>query len=546
MARIEKTVFISYRRKDISWALAVYQYLTSQNYDAFFDYTHIPSGDFEQIIVSNIKARAHFILILTPDALDRTSNEGDWLRREIETAIDEKRNIIPLFFDGFSFGSPNVKEKLSGKLADISRYNGLDIPSGYFPEAMERLSKRYLNVSLDAVLHPLSLEVHNKVEEEKVAVNKALREQKTEINELLQSAQEKAEKPKGSHSKKTRESASPDHRDEAIRVSPKSNILPFAIGGSILLVALCIWGGVSLWNNLSSSIPDPTRTLETAEKEEPQPTKTDTPTPIVVLDIGSTKIGSDGMTLLYVPAGEFTMGSEIFDDEKPAHTVYLDAYWIDKTEVTNSLFAIFLNQIGNQTDGGVTWLDSNDLDARIQFDGGEWRAEAGYGDHPVIEVSWFGAKSYCSWVERRLPTEAEWEKAARGTNMLVYPWGNTFDASRLNFCDKNCTSEFADNNADDGNEFTSRVGIYSNGASPYGALDMAGNVWEWVSDWYEEDYYNVSPLSNPQGPTSGERRVLRGGSWYFGSDVARTANRDWGVPDDSNSSFGFRCVMDAE
>src|SRR5262245_29779233 len=159
MARVEKTVFISYRRKDISWALAVYQYLTSQKYDVFFDYTSIPSGDFEQIIVSNIKARAHFVLILTPTALDRCSQPGDWLRREIETAVDEKRNIIPLLFESFNFGSSSVIEKLTGKLAAIPRYNALEIPSGYFIEAMERLRNRYLNVPLNAVIHPVSTEV---------------------------------------------------------------------------------------------------------------------------------------------------------------------------------------------------------------------------------------------------------------------------------------------------------------------------------------------------------------------------------------------------
>src|SRR5688572_21667370 len=143
MARIEKTIFISYRRKDISWALAVYQYLTSQKYDVFFDFSSLSSGDFEQVIVSNIKARAHFVLILTPTSLDRCSEPGDWLRREIEIALDEKRNVIPLFFDDFHFGLPSVAERLTGKLAAIKRYNGLEIPSGYFLEAMERLSERY-------------------------------------------------------------------------------------------------------------------------------------------------------------------------------------------------------------------------------------------------------------------------------------------------------------------------------------------------------------------------------------------------------------------
>src|SRR5688572_28793527 len=165
MTSIEKTVFISYRRKDSYEALAVYKYLTSQKYNVFLDYASIPSGDFEQIIVSNIKARAHFILLLTPTALDRCSEPDDWLRREIETAIDEKRNIIPLFFDDFSFRAPGVAEKLIGKLEAIKRYNGLEIPPGYFNEAMERLCKRYLNVPLNAIIHPVSTEVRKVIED---------------------------------------------------------------------------------------------------------------------------------------------------------------------------------------------------------------------------------------------------------------------------------------------------------------------------------------------------------------------------------------------
>jgi hypothetical protein len=176
MAQIEKTVFISYRRKDISWALLVYDYLTSpkHKYDVFFDFTSIPAGDFEQIILSNIKARAHFVLLLTPTALDRCNEPGDWLRREIEFAIDQKRNIIPLFFDKFSFGSPNVADKLTGKLSALKRYNGLEVPSIYFKEAMNRLRKQYLSIALDAVLHPVSMAVQEIVRHEQAAVNQAL------------------------------------------------------------------------------------------------------------------------------------------------------------------------------------------------------------------------------------------------------------------------------------------------------------------------------------------------------------------------------------
>src|SRR5690349_1407112 len=188
MASIEKTVFISYRRKDRYEALAVYQYLTSQQYDVFLDYTSIPSGDFEQSIVSNIKARAHFLLILTPTALDRCSEPGDWLRREIETAMDEKRNIVPLFFDDFTFSAPGFAEKMTGKLETLRHYNGLDIPAGYFTEAMERLCEKYLNVPLDAVLHPVSTEVRKVVEGEQIAARQALDQKKENIDVLLKPA----------------------------------------------------------------------------------------------------------------------------------------------------------------------------------------------------------------------------------------------------------------------------------------------------------------------------------------------------------------------
>ena len=179
MARIEKTVFISYRRTDVYVALAVYQDLKSHGYDVFFDYKAIHAGDFEQIIINDIKARAHFLVVLTPTALDRCDEPGDWLRREIETAIDEKRNIIPLFFKGFRFGDPSVSVKLTGKLGKFKNYNGLEVPESFFEEAMDRLRTDFLNTPFEAVLHPASAEVKDAVKEIQIAADKAL-----EINEV--------------------------------------------------------------------------------------------------------------------------------------------------------------------------------------------------------------------------------------------------------------------------------------------------------------------------------------------------------------------------
>lgn len=157
--RIEKTVFISYRRRNIPWARAVYQDLTIHGYDAFFDFQSINSGDFSRVILENIKARAHFLLLLTPSALERCNDPNDWLRREIETALETKRNIVPLMLDGFDFGSPTTSKQLVGKLAFLKNYNGLRIYSEYFEEGMNRLRERFLNIPLEAVMQPVSKEV---------------------------------------------------------------------------------------------------------------------------------------------------------------------------------------------------------------------------------------------------------------------------------------------------------------------------------------------------------------------------------------------------
>ena len=173
MERIEKTVFLSYRRTNIPWALAIFQNLRQNGYDVFFDYLGIASGDFERIILGNITARAHFLVLLTPSALERCDDPGDWLRREIETALANQRNIVPLMLEGFDFGTPKIASQLTGKLAALKHYNGLSIPPEYFLEAMERLRGRYLNVPLASVLHPASPFVQQAAAEQKQAAGAA-------------------------------------------------------------------------------------------------------------------------------------------------------------------------------------------------------------------------------------------------------------------------------------------------------------------------------------------------------------------------------------
>lgn len=179
--RIEKTVFISYRRKNKPWAILIYQDLTHHGYDVFIDYKNIKSGDFEQTIVQNIKGRAHFVVILTPSALERCNEPGDWLRREIELAIDEKRNIVPIMLEGFSFGDPTITKYLTGKMAVLKKYNGLNVPADYIEAAMDRLRDDFLSIPLDAVLHPISDKVQEVVRDNQMAANAA---GKVELKEL--------------------------------------------------------------------------------------------------------------------------------------------------------------------------------------------------------------------------------------------------------------------------------------------------------------------------------------------------------------------------
>jgi formylglycine-generating enzyme required for sulfatase activity len=221
--------------------------------------------------------------------------------------------------------------------------------------------------------------------------------------------------------------------------------------------------------------------------------------------------------MVYVPAGEFLMGSTEDDpdahpEEKPQHAVYLDAFWIDRTEVTNDQYRKCM-EAGACREPGC-W-DDGDLNAPNQ---------------PVVCMNWADAQDYAAWVGGRLPTEAEWEKAARGTDGRIYPWGNNPpDCDRTNH--EGCAGKALP------------VGSHPDGASPYGVLDMAGNVREWVADWYDTDYYSQSPLRNPQGPESGSFRVLRGASFNYYRWVARCANREGNYPINWNWWIGFRVVV---
>jgi len=279
----------------------------------------------------------------------------------------------------------------------------------------------------------------------------------------------------------------------------------------------------SVTPNLPNQVPAATETA--APTESPSPTATlrppNTPT-LLPAASAIQKFGTDNAEMVFVPAGEFTMGSRddasgAESDEKPAHPVSLDTFWVDRYEVTNAQYKLCVDAGKCQLPRETKSYTHNPYFGEKEFD-----------NYPVIYVSWNDAQAYCAWADKRLPTEAEWEKAARGVDERVYPWGDTFEQSRLN-----SGSVVGD---------TTQVEKYPSGASPYGALDMVGNVWEWVADWYDENYYKNSPAQNPTRPASGQSRVLRGGAWHSNIVIARGARRGWIQPGRMVSNNGFRCA----
>jgi formylglycine-generating enzyme required for sulfatase activity len=219
--------------------------------------------------------------------------------------------------------------------------------------------------------------------------------------------------------------------------------------------------------------------------------------------------------MIYIPSGKFMMGAnDGNDNEKPLHEVDLDGYWIGKYEVTFAQYDRYCGETGKENPGDEGW---------------------GRENRPVINVSWDDAAAYCRWLSQKtglkfqLPTEAQWEKAARGSRGFQYPWGNDFDKTKCNSYESRLDK-------------TMPVGSFPSGKSPYGCMDMAGNVWEWCADWYDNDYYKNSPSKNPPGPAHGSARVLRGGSWIGVAPFCRAAFRAHYLPAFRDDFVGFRLL----
>ncbi len=237
-----------------------------------------------------------------------------------------------------------------------------------------------------------------------------------------------------------------------------------------------------------------------------------------------------------------------FVSVEPTRTLRINPFYIDAYEVTQDAYASFLTDLGLYENACYGHDCLNLEESHLRQSGVGYWAPLLWADHPIYNVSWYGAAAFCAWRGGRLPTEAEWEMAAswdfeRGTKTL-YPWGDEFDGEATNFCDANCGFSQRDRDWDDGFAETSPIGSFAAGRSPVGAYDMGGNVWEWIADWFDPDYYSGPLRNNPQGPADGVSKVLRGGSWYDTGNFANALFRTGYDPAVDDDTVGFRCVVD--
>ena len=293
----------------------------------------------------------------------------------------------------------------------------------------------------------------------------------------------------------------------------------------------------------NTPLPSPTQTATVTATATIPPTETptQTPSPTATLAAGEASpvptatfaaeiSDPSGAEMVFVQSGVFLMGSDSGNgDQTPAHIASISDFYIDKYEVTNTDYRLCVADLGCELPRNTRYyvLPSQQ-------------------DHPVVFITWEMADAYCEWRGARLPTEAEWEKAARGTDSYIYPWGSFFKRSALNYCDLGCEYSWADSSWSDGYAQTAPVGTYPDGVSPYGAFDMAGNVSEWVADWYADDYYQNSVRIDPQGPESGLYRVLRGGSWYDKAADLQVYKRSRLRPNVGYNYTGFRCALSVD
>jgi len=476
-------VFISYSRKDLAFVEHLAEDLQAAGLEVWYDLSGLEGGTrWGKEIQSAIQNSQIFVVVLSPNSID-----SEWVEKEFMYANSLKRKIIPLL------------------------YKPCETPMWF-------INLHFIDVQGDnydrhfwIILKAMGVKPEDKVKEVPPVAEVASPQAATEIHvppaQPVVPAVPKAISLRG-----------------RIKISP---VWIVGLVGVVALIGFGIWDMPALAARRASTpgstdttTPLPTTTPTLILTLAPSLTPTITLAPTATLGIDSTWMRpADGMAMVYVPEGNFSMGSDNGNaDEQPVHPVYLDAFRIDKTEVTNVMY-------GQCVKTGDCQMPSS-LKSTLRS---SYFYNPQYANYPVIYVNWYDAHDYCLWAGARLPSEAEWEKAARGTDGRVYPWGNDSpNKSLLNY------NHYVGD--------TTAVGSYPSGVSPYGALDMAGNVWEWVNDSFDANYYSQSPTSNPPGPASSSLRVLRGGTWDMSGNGIRSAYRGWNGAWNAFYYFGFRCA----
>ena len=481
-------VFLCYASADKPAVRSLYKRLVADGVDVWLDAESLVAGQNWQVEIPKSIRESDVVIVCLSE---KSINKEGYVQREIKFALD----VADEKPEGTIFIVPAKLEEC--KVPDrLSMYHWVEL---FEKDGYERL------------LRALRRRADN--------IGATLQIKKSWLPNISSSYQTQKDKIK-SRAITQIESNEPDSLVRMPAQKPKARKL---FGNTVLLFwSIFVFGAIALmWKPVFQIIaplteektpqivatPTYTETIATSTLE---PTVTPTFLPTEITD-------AKGVSMVLVPEGEFIMGgASVYAQELPVHTVFLDAYYIDKYEVTNSLYSNCVIEGGCSEPHNLYPYNNS-----------------GYSNNPIVNITWSQAVSYCEWRGATLPTEAEWEKAARGVDGRVYPWGENIDCTYANFGD--CKGR------------TVEVDSYEKGQSPFGVFNMLGNVSEWVSDWYSFDYYSSSPVDNPNGPIDGTRRVARGASWiYYSKGDLLSITKRWSVlPDYWSSIIGFRCAKDA-
>lgn len=498
-------IFISYSHKDKTYAHKFQRYLLEQGFEAWIDDRIDYGARWPSEIEKRLRDCEAFILIMSPN-----SYESEWVQNELNLARKLKKPIFPLLLAGdewWHVGTTLFVDVTGGKLPETKFYVRLAEVAGRGSGNLHPTQddvKRGSGNPREVVSPPqnISIQVNGNVHGNLILGDG--NQVQSAVGSVEKTALENAEKPISPTP------AQPKTPEKKPLLKPEYIVAILGAAATILAALI----GVFPWSSWFPTHPAPTST------------------PMLPIEVTDDK----GIKMALVPAGTFTMGNtaeaalveckryrndcqqDWFTDEESPHQVTLLDFYMDVYEVTNAQYKACVDAGTCQPPKNTDHYDS-----------------AQYANHPVVYVGWNQAQTYCMWRgpsanlgNARLPSEAEWEKAARSTDGRIYPWGQVIDPT------------FANYNSSD----TAAVGSFEKGTSPYGIYDLAGNVWEWAADWYDSNYYTTLDKNafNPLGPQSGQSRVLRGGSWDNSGYLLRTSTRFNDAPDSRNNTLGFRCA----